>query len=91
MSSDQQVQEQLPNAPVERPVSEPGPEASELSQNTADLAEQTDAAIPAIEFRNVDFSYDDKKVLEDLSFKVAKGEIISRGHPGPLFKLSLTL
>src|SRR2546421_4427892 len=32
-------------------------------------------AVPAIEFRHVAFSYDKKKVLDDLSFKVAKGEI----------------
>jgi phospholipid/cholesterol/gamma-HCH transport system ATP-binding protein len=32
-------------------------------------------AVPAIEFRHVDFSYDDRKVLDHLSFQVAKGEI----------------
>jgi len=32
-------------------------------------------AVPAIEFRHVDFSYDDNKVLDDLSFQVTKGEI----------------
>src|SRR6266404_4027613 len=32
-------------------------------------------AVPAIEFRHVDFSYDDNAVLDDLSFQVAKGEI----------------
>jgi phospholipid/cholesterol/gamma-HCH transport system ATP-binding protein len=31
--------------------------------------------VPAIEFRNVDFAYDDQKVLDSLSFQVAKGEI----------------
>ena len=35
--------------------------------------EQTDVMTPAIEFRNVSFSYDDKKVLNDLSFKLAQG------------------
>ncbi len=33
------------------------------------------STIPAIEFRHVDFSYDDNAVLDDLSFQVAKGEI----------------
>ncbi len=31
-------------------------------------------AIPAIEFRDVHLSFDDSKVLDGLSFKVAKGE-----------------
>src|SRR5258706_46084 len=31
--------------------------------------------IRAIEFRDVDFCYDEKRVLDHLSFKVAKGEI----------------
>ncbi|HKR60487.1 MAG TPA: ATP-binding cassette domain-containing protein, partial [Pyrinomonadaceae bacterium] len=30
---------------------------------------------PAIEFQNVSFSYDEDKVLDNLSFKVGKGEI----------------
>jgi len=32
-------------------------------------------AVPAIEFRHIDFSYDDHKVLDDLSFQVGKGEV----------------
>ena len=36
--------------------------------------DDTDRAIPAIEFRNVTMIYDDRKVLNDLSFKVMKGE-----------------
>src|SRR5438552_11461121 len=32
-------------------------------------------AAPAIEFRHVDFSYEDNKVLDDLSFQVGQGEI----------------
>src|SRR6266850_6280016 len=31
--------------------------------------------VPAIEFRDVFFAYDDQKVLDGLSFKLAKGEI----------------
>ena len=36
--------------------------------------DDTDRAIPAIEFRNVTMIYDGRKVLDDLSFKVMKGE-----------------
>jgi len=38
--------------------------------------EQTDPMTPAVEFRKVSFSYDDdQRVLNDLSFKLAQGEI----------------
>jgi phospholipid/cholesterol/gamma-HCH transport system ATP-binding protein len=33
-------------------------------------------AVPAIEFRHVSFGYDDRPVLEDLSFKLLKGEML---------------
>jgi phospholipid/cholesterol/gamma-HCH transport system ATP-binding protein len=36
--------------------------------------DDSDRAIPAIEFRNVTMLFDDRKVLNDLSFKVMKGE-----------------
>ncbi len=36
--------------------------------------DDSDRAIPAIEFRNVTMIYDDRKVLNNLSFKVMKGE-----------------
>ena len=41
-------------------------------------------AVPAIEFQNVHLSFDDRKVLDDLSFKVMKGEtkIILGGSGG---------
>ena len=53
-------------------------------------------AIPAIEFRHVDFSYDDNKVLDDLSFQVARGEIEiilsgSGGGKSTILKLILGL
>jgi phospholipid/cholesterol/gamma-HCH transport system ATP-binding protein len=97
MNSDQQVQKQLPTAPVEHPIPDPGPEASEFSENTADLAEhKADDAIPAIEFRNIDFSYEEKKVLDALSFRLAKGEIKiilsgSGGGKSTILKLILGL
>lgn len=36
--------------------------------------DDTDRAVPAIEFRNVTMIFDDQKILNDLSFKVMKGE-----------------
>ena len=55
----------------------------EMGMNRPHPAKESSAArhdgrevvTPAIEFRNVDFSYDERKVLDDLSFKVARGEI----------------
>ena len=43
-----------------------------------------DRVIPAIEFRNVDLAFDERKVLDNLSFKVMKGEtrIILGGSGG---------
>src|SRR5213082_692673 len=54
------------------------------------------STIPAIEFRHVDFSYDDNAVLDDLSFKVAKSEIKiilsgSGGGKSTILKLILGL
>jgi phospholipid/cholesterol/gamma-HCH transport system ATP-binding protein len=97
MNSDQHIPEQLPNAPVERPGAVPGPDASELSRKTAVSTEnKADLAIPAIEFRNVDFSYDEKKVLDALSFRLGKGEIKiilsgSGGGKSTILKLILGL
>ena len=53
-------------------------------------------AVPAIEFRHVAFSYDDDKVLDDLSFQVARGEITiilsgSGGGKSTILKLILGL
>src|SRR5438309_7049051 len=54
------------------------------------------STIPAIEFRHVDFSYDDNAVLDDLSFQVMKGEIKiilsgSGGGKSTILKLILGL
>src|SRR5256714_14362295 len=53
-------------------------------------------AVPAIEFRHVAFSYDDDKVLDDLCFQVARGEITiilsgSGGGKSTILKLILGL
>jgi len=52
--------------------------ADQISDRAAESTfreiDDTDRAIPAIEFRNVTMIFDDRPVLEDLSFKVMKGE-----------------
>jgi phospholipid/cholesterol/gamma-HCH transport system ATP-binding protein len=62
------------------------------------IAEEAESslAIPAIEFRHVDFSYDDAQVLDDLSFQVARGEVKiilsgSGGGKSTILKLLLGL
>jgi len=48
---------------------------SELAaESTFREIDDLDRAIPAIEFRNVTMEFDNRKVLNDLSFKVMKGE-----------------
>jgi phospholipid/cholesterol/gamma-HCH transport system ATP-binding protein len=44
------------------------------AESTFREIDDSDRAIPAIEFRNVTIIYDGRKVLNDLSFKVMKGE-----------------
>lgn len=44
------------------------------AESTFREVDDRDRAIPAIEFRNVTMIYDGRKVLNDLSFKVMKGE-----------------
>ena len=58
--------------------------------------DQQEQAIPALEFRDVSFSFDDEKVLDRLSFKVMKGEIKiilsgSGGGKSTILKLILGL
>jgi phospholipid/cholesterol/gamma-HCH transport system ATP-binding protein len=96
MSRDQQVHEQLPYASVER---SDGVRSTGTFKRRwpADLVEpNVDIAIPAIEFRHVNFSYEDKRVLNDLSFQLAKGEIKiilsgSGGGKSTILKLVLGL
>src|SRR6266550_6797530 len=77
---------------------------AELPLNLSDIVQESSAAkqetgelvTPAIEFRNVDFSYDEKKIIDDLSFKVARGEIKiilsgSGGGKSTILKLILGL
>ncbi len=44
------------------------------AESTFREVDDSDRAIPAIEFRNVTMIFDERKVLNDLSFKVMKGE-----------------
>jgi len=48
--------------------------SNQAAESTFKEVDDTDRAIPAIEFRNVTMMYDGRKVLNDLSFKVMKGE-----------------
>src|SRR5438067_11246725 len=71
-----------------RPSAPPPPEDGQVSENAAEstFAEVDDRerAIPAIEFREVLLAFDERKVLDSLSFKVMKGEtkIILGGSGG---------
>src|SRR5256714_2624742 len=48
--------------------------SAQASDSTFREIDDSERAIPAIEFRNVTIEFDDRKVLNDLSFKVMKGE-----------------
>jgi phospholipid/cholesterol/gamma-HCH transport system ATP-binding protein len=73
-----------PSATSTEQMSAPG----QVSQNAADSTfaevDDSDRAIPAIEFREVLLAFDDRVVLNHLSFKVMKGEtkIILGGSGG---------
>ncbi len=58
---------------------------SELTaESPFDVTDNPQRAIPAVEFQNVHLSFDDKKILNDLSFTIRKGEtkIILGGSGG---------
>ena len=48
--------------------------SDQAAESTFREVDDSDRAIPAIEFRDVTIEYDDRKVLNSLSFKVMKGE-----------------
>jgi phospholipid/cholesterol/gamma-HCH transport system ATP-binding protein len=55
----------------------PGPDnrvSDQAAESTFREVDDSDRAIPAIEFRDVTIEYDGRKVLNSLSFKVMKGE-----------------
>lgn len=86
-----------PDTPVEGSVAQLRPYASESQQQTTlSGAEERQLLAPAIEFRDVNFAYDDTKVLDALSFKLARGEIKiilsgSGGGKSTILKLILGL
>src|SRR2546423_9186161 len=64
--------------PGKRSTREKSPKMIGISRNRGSRRgedERGRLAVPAIEFRHVDFSYDDNEVLNDLSFQVARGEV----------------
>ena len=48
--------------------------SDQAAESTFREVDDSDRAIPAIEFRDVTMIFDDRKILDDLSFKVMKGE-----------------
>jgi phospholipid/cholesterol/gamma-HCH transport system ATP-binding protein len=48
--------------------------SEDAAESTFAEVDDRDRAIPAIEFRDVSLAFDDRKVLDGLSFKVMKGE-----------------
>jgi phospholipid/cholesterol/gamma-HCH transport system ATP-binding protein len=48
--------------------------SEQAAESTFREVDDSDRAIPAIEFRNVTMMFDDRKILNNLSFKVMKGE-----------------
>ena len=70
--------------------------SSNAAGSTFHEVDNLDRAIPAIEFRDVDLSFDDRQILSRLSFRVMKGEtkIILGGSGGgksTIIKLALGL
>src|ERR1043166_6593604 len=96
MTSDEQVQEQLSNLSDERSDAVRSTGTFERRRPAHLVEPNVDVAIPANEFCNVEFSYEVKKVLDDLSFQLAKGEIKiilsgSGGGKSTILKLVLGL
>jgi phospholipid/cholesterol/gamma-HCH transport system ATP-binding protein len=79
----------MSSADVEERAGQPGGEmqggvSAAAAESTFAEVDDRDRIMPAIEFRNVTLSFDDKVILDDLSFKVNKGEtkIILGGSGG---------
>src|SRR5438067_11876737 len=71
------------------------PPAETLTPSLAQ-SESQDLSTPAVEFRNVHFSFDDERVLDGISFTVMRGEIKiilsgSGGGKSTILKLILGL
>jgi phospholipid/cholesterol/gamma-HCH transport system ATP-binding protein len=88
MSTEAEVQEQTDSWRGVRPSESPTPSLAQ--------SEHQDLSTPAVEFRNVHFSFDDEKVLDGISFTVMRGEIKiilsgSGGGKSTILKLILGL
>lgn len=77
----------------------PGNESSNYGEPSAGIFTSIDdkfRVIPAVEFRNVTFAYGDQIVLNDISFRVMRGELLvilgaSGGGKSTILKLTLGL
>ena len=67
-STDVEINNSTPPPPVDGRVSD------EAAESTFAAEDDSARAIPAIEFRDVQLAFDERKVLDGLSFKVMKGE-----------------
>src|SRR5215212_9166747 len=56
------------------PVHPDGQVSEDAAESTFHEVDDRRREIPAIEFRNVHISFDDRKVLDGISFKVMRGE-----------------
>lgn len=80
------------------PEGVPG-DKSDYGENNARIFSTIDddtRVIPAVEFRNIKFAYDDQNVLNDISFRVMRGELLivlspSGGGKSTILKLALGL
>src|SRR2546430_7551568 len=71
-------------------------QSAKTSRSTSASQENQNLSAPAVEFRNVLFSFDDEKVLDGVSFSVMRGEITiilsgSGGGKSTILKLILGL
>ncbi len=88
MTTEAEVKEQTNSLPDVRPLETLTPGLAQ--------SEDEDLSTPAVEFRNVHFSFDDEKVLDGISFTVMRGEIKiilsgSGGGKSTILKLILGL
>jgi phospholipid/cholesterol/gamma-HCH transport system ATP-binding protein len=69
--------QELAATELRQPLSQSGIDgeiSDDAAESTFHEIDDRDRAIPAIEFRNVSLAFDDRQVLDGLSFKVMKGE-----------------
>jgi phospholipid/cholesterol/gamma-HCH transport system ATP-binding protein len=65
---------EIPQPPTTTPDDSENGVSENAAESTFHEVDDRDRAIPAIEFRDVHLAFDDRKVLDGLSFKVMKGE-----------------